>query len=143
MKKKSTSPRFPTTMPLIDRQRRLWSHAEAIEIAKTQGKPLPDDVSDWLIRAFQNIACGNDANEVFHVTAAQGVRKDGFLLEMQRKTTNAFIAAATEKGIEKITTAKAIEAISEASPAAKKSTIRKNWNGLSTDRKPTYTFGKK
>jgi len=50
--------------PLIDRQRSLWGHSEAIELAQIRGEPLPKEVSEWLHRALKNIACGEDANEV-------------------------------------------------------------------------------
>jgi hypothetical protein len=73
--------------PLIDRQRRLWAHAEAIELAQQRGESLPADVSEWLHRALKNIAAGKDANEVFNVVPEKpGVRKDGFLRELQKKS---------------------------------------------------------
>lgn len=143
MRRKKDVLDFTSKEPLIDRQRRLWGHSETIEVALKLGNPLPADFSEWLHRALKNIACGLDANEVFNVLAEQGVRRDGFLLEMQRKHANGYIAAATEPGIEKKTTKKAIEEISAAMPSKTKSTIRKNYNGLSTKRKPTFTLGKK
>lgn len=136
-----------TKEPLIDRQRRLWGHAESIEIAQKTKKPLPTDVSEWLHRALKNIACGEDANKVFNVLPGKrGVRKDGFLREMRVKVQNGFIAAATESSPQTpklMKTARAVKTISEAMPDSKRSTVRKNYNKASTDRKPTFTFGKK
>lgn len=134
-----------TTKPkLVDRQRKLWAHAEAIELAQKRQLPLPTDLSDWLLRALKSIACGDDANAVFNVVPdKRGVRKDGFLKELQRKCHNAYIAAATEPGPEKMTTEAAIKKISAASSSVKKSTVRKNFNKASTDRKPEFTIGKK
>ncbi len=133
--------------PLIDRQRRLWAHSESIELAQQRGEPLPADVSEWLHRALKNIATGKDANEVFNVVPEKpGVRKDSFLRELQKKFANGFIAAATTKssdGPPQKTTSMALEEISQALPDTKKSTVRKNWNQLSTDRKPTFSIGKK
>jgi hypothetical protein len=133
----------PTT-PLIDRQRRLYALAESIEVFQKKGEPLPLDISEWLHHALKRIALGNNPDEVFDIKPEkQGVRKDGFLLEMQRKMANSYVAAATEEGEGKKTTTKAIKEISKAMPATKKSTVRKNYNKLSTERKPTFTFGKK
>jgi hypothetical protein len=133
--------------PLIDRQRRLWAHAEAIELAQSRGLPLPAEVSEWLHRALKNIACGEDANAVFNVLPEKrGVRKNGFLKEMQTKMQTAFIAAATESTPKKpklMSTATAIKTISEAMPESKRSTVRKNYNKATTARKPTFTMGKK
>ena len=143
MKKKSVLD-LTTKPKLLDRQRKLWAHAEAIELAQQRQLSLPTEVSEWLHRALKNIACGEDANSVFNVVPEKrGVRKDGFLKEMQRKCISAYIAAATEPGPEKTTTKVAIEKISAASPSVKKSTVRKNYNKVSTERKPTFTFGKK
>ena len=134
------------TARLIARQARLWSHAEAIELAQTRGEALPADVSEWLHRALKNIACGKDANLIFNVVPEKkGVRKDGFLLEMQRKMANGYIAAATEKtsaGKEKTTT-RALDEVSAATPKIKRETVRKNWNKAITDRSPTFTLGYK
>lgn len=135
-----------TKQPLIERQRRLYAHAEAIEIAQSRGQPLPKNVSEWLHRALKNIACGKDANEVFNVVPERGVRRDVFLREKQKKMANGYIAAGTEPttdGSKPKKTLQAIQEISEAMPDTKKSTVRKNWNKVSTDRKPTFTFGKK
>jgi len=133
--------------PLVDRQRRLWSHAEGIEIAQQQGQPLPTALSEWLHRALKKIACGEDANEVFDVVPEKrGVRKDGFLREMQSKFANGYIAAGTAETSDESKpkkTAVAIKEISEALPKTKQSTVRKNWNKLSTDRKPEFSIGKK
>ena len=134
------------TSRLVERQRRLWAHAEAIEIAQKQGRPLPVEVSEWLQRALRNIACGEDANIVFDVVPEkQGVRRDGFLSETRQKIANSYIAAATENSpdIEKKTTSAALEEYSLAVTSTAKSTIRKNWNKATTDRKPTFTLGKK
>lgn len=85
------------TSRLVERQRRLWAHAEAIEKAQKQGRPLPEDVSEWLHRALRTIACGKDANLVFDVVPEkQGVRRDGFASEMRQKMANSYIAAATQ-----------------------------------------------
>jgi hypothetical protein len=147
MVKKQKTLDLTTKQPLIDRQRRLWANAEAIEIAQKMGKPLPIDVSEWLHRALKNIACGEDANEVFNVLPGKrGIRKDGFLREMRAKVQNGFIAAATESSPQKpklMTTVRAVKTISEAMSDSKHSTVRKNYNKASTDRKPTFTFGKK
>ena len=134
-----------TTKPkLVDRQRKLWAHAEAIELAQKRQLPLPTEVSEWLHRALKNIAYGEDANSVFNVVPEKrGVRKDSFLREMQRKCINAYIAAATEAGPEKMTTEAAMKKISAASSNVKKATVRKNYNKVSTDRKPEFTIGKK
>jgi hypothetical protein len=143
MKKKSVLD-LTTKSKLVDRQRKLWAHAEAIELAQQRQLPLPTDLSEWLHRALKKIACGEDANSVFNVVPEKrGVRKDGFLKEMQRKCHNAYIAAATEPEPEKMTTKVAIEKISAASPSVKKSTARKNYNKVSTERKPEFTIGKK
>ena len=135
----------PATSRLKDRQRRLWSHAEAIELAQERGAALPLDVSEWLHRALKNIACGKDANEVFNVVSEkQGVRRDGFLYELRRKISNGYIAAGKDKtSPEKKKTAVAINEISLAMPAVKKATVRKNWNEAPAERKTKFTFGKK
>ncbi len=144
MTKKNTSNESPTAR-LMERQRRLWNHAEAIELAQVRGTALPADVSEWLHRALKNIACGEDANEIFNVVPEkQGVRKDGLLSEMRQKITAGYIAAATEEtSPKKKKTTTALDEISSAMPAVKRTTARKNWNKVSTDRKPTFTFGKK
>ena len=144
MSKKATT-RVSPAERLVERQAKLWSHAEAIELAQKRGEALPADVAEWLIRAFQNIACGKDANVVFDVISErQGVRKDGFLREIQRKMINGYVAAATEKtsAEKKKTTTKALDEISAAMPKIKRATVRKNWNKALTDRSPTFTFGK-
>lgn len=133
--------------PLIDRQRRLWAHAESIELAQQRGEPLPTDVSEWLYRALKNIAAGQDANEVFNVVPEKpGVRKDSFLSELRKKFANGYIAAATTEssdGPPQKPTSMALDEISQALPDTKRSTVRKNWNKLSTDRRPTFSIGKK
>jgi len=132
---------------LIDRQRRLWAHAESIELAQKFNEPLPAEISEWLHRALKNIACGEDANAIFNVIPEKrGVRKDSFLLDLQEKFVNGFIAAGTtvtSEGTKLKTTAQAIEEISLALPKNQKSTVRRNWNRASTDRKPTFAIGKK
>lgn len=147
MNKKAKEIDYTIKKPLIERQRILWGHAERIELAQQQNKPLPADISEWIHRALKNIACGRDANEIFNVVPEKrGVRKDGFLREMQQKLVNGHIAAnreAPKDGSKGKKTSKAIEEINQALPVTKKSTVRKNWNNLSTDRKPTFTIGKK
>jgi hypothetical protein len=147
MSKKNKVLDFTKKEPLIDRQRRLWNHAETIEIAQFRGEPLPIDISEWLHRALKKIACGEDANEIFNVSPEKrGVRKDSFLREKNQKLANGYIAAATEAttdGTKPQKTSQAIKEISKAMPETKQSTVRKNWNQLSTDRKPTFTIGKK
>ena len=132
---------------LVDRQRQLWNHAEVIELAQKSGKPLPDEFSEWLHRALKNIACGMDANEAFNVIPEKrGVRKDSFLRELQSKFSNSYIAAATEIGADgkkAKKTVQAIKEISQALPSKKQTVVRKKWNEPSTDRKPTFTLGKK
>jgi len=138
---------FTTNKPLIERQRNLWNIAESIELAMTKSDPLPPKMSAWLYKALQNIACGMDANQAFNVKPEKrGVRKDSFLREIQHKFANSFIAAGTEAttdGTPPKKTAKAIKEISQAMPATKKTTVRKNWNRATTDRKPEFTIGKK
>ena len=129
---------------LIDRQRNLYAIAENIDLAKKLGNPLPEDISAWLSQALKDIACGVDANEAFNVIPEkQGVRKDGFFQEIQRKLTNGYIAATTKEGAEKIKTSEAIEKIGEAMPAIKKSTVRKNYNKAGADRNPIFSLSKK
>jgi hypothetical protein len=136
-----------TKVNLIERQRVVWMHAEAIERAQKMEIPLPAEVSEWLWRALKNIACGTDANVAFDVVPEkQGVRKDGFLKHMQQKITNGYIAAATEETAAEPKlkkTSEAIKEISKALPDMAQSTVRKNWNRSTTDRKPTFTLGKK
>ena len=138
---------FTTNKPLIDRQRNLWNIAESIELAMTKSDPLPPKMSEWLYKALQNIACGMDANEAFNVIPEKvGVRKDGLLHEIQKKYANSFIAAgkaATNDGSKPKKTSQAIEEVSKVMPDKKKSTVRKNWNLITTDRKPEFTLGKK
>jgi hypothetical protein len=147
MRKKKPFIDFTKKEPLIERQRRLWSHSEAIELAHERKEPLPDVVSEWLHTALKNIACGSDANEVFNVVPEKrGVRKDGFLREKQRIIANGYIAAGTadtSDGQPPKKTATAIEEVSQAMSSTEKSTVRKNWNQRSTDRKPTFSIGKK
>lgn len=143
---KKTITRVSPAASLTERQAKLWNHAEAIELAQKRGEALPADVSEWLVRAFKNIACGEDANVVFDVKSErQGVRKDGFLREIQRKISNGYIAAATEKtpGEKNKTTTQALDEISAAMPTVKRATARKNWNKGQADRSPTFTLGKK
>lgn len=143
--KNQQPPVLKNNEPLVVRQRLLWAHAEAIELAQIRKEALDITVSEWLYQALKNIACGSDANEVFNVVPEKrGVRKDGFLSEITQKINNGYIAAATDKtSSQRKTTAVAISEISAATPAVKKSTVRKNWNKASTDRKPTFTLGKK
>lgn len=136
-----------TKKPLIDRQRTLWAQSDAIERAQIEGRPLSKNLSDWLVVAFRNIAHGMDANEAFCVKPEKkGVRKNGLWLEHLNKYSNGYISAATEAtsdGSKRKKTVEAIDEISKALPSKTKSTIKKNWNKASTDRKPTFTFGKK
>lgn len=146
MAKKQNVLDFTVKEPLVERLRRLWAHAEAIEIAQQMGSPLPNEVSEWLHRALKNIACGMDANEAFNVLPEKrGVRKDVFLSELNIKIANGYIAAKKEvpKGSKSRSNAQAINEISQVLPKTKPSTVRKNWNRLSTERKPTFTIGKK
>ena len=144
MSKKNHAMDLTRKEQLIDRQRRLWAHSEVIELALKDKKPLPDDVSEWLHRALKKIACGEDANAVFNVIPEKrGVKKNSFLVEMQRKFHNSFIAAATAPGQKKMTNEEAIEKISAASPVVGKSTIRKNYNKATTERNSTFTIGEK
>ncbi len=143
---KKTAARVSPTARLVERQAKLWSHAAAILLAQEKGEALPADVSEWLHRALKAIACGQDANTVFDVVPEkQGVRRYGFLQEMQRKIMNGYIAAATEKtpAEKKKTTTKALDEISAAMPKIKRPTAKKNWNSALTDRSPTFTLGKK
>jgi hypothetical protein len=144
MSKKIKDLDFTIKEPLIDRQRRLWKYSETIEISQNFEKPLPINLSKWLHESLKKIACGADANEIFNVIPEkQGIRKNGFSLEINRKISNGFIAAATEEGAEKMKTTEAIKKISAAMPEIKESTVRKNYNKASTERKPTFTLGKK
>lgn len=147
MTKKIKTLDFTTKKPLIERQRNLWNIAESIELAMTKSDPLPQQTYEWLYRALKNIACGKDANEVFNVIPEKvGVRKDGLLREIQKKYANSYIAAGTaetDDGSKPKKTSQAIEEISQAMPDTKKTTVRKNWNRISTDRKPEFTIGKK
>jgi hypothetical protein len=118
MPKKQKVLDFTAKEPLIERQRRLWAHAEAIEIAQQKGKLLPDKVSEWLHRALKNIACGMDANEAFNVRPEKrGVRKDLFFRELQQKITNGYIAAGGEEVINGLKLKKTGQAIKEISQA--------------------------
>jgi len=144
MKKTKVDINLPLKTRLTERQRNLYAIAENIELAQKFGKPLPEDISKWLYQALKNIACGVDANEAFNVIPEkQGVRKDGFFQETQRKLTNGYIASATKEGAEKMKTGEAIEKISEAMPAIKKSTVRKNYNKADADRSTIFSLSKK
>ena len=147
MRKKQQVLDLNSKEPLKNRQRRLWAHAEAIEIAQRDCKPLPPAVSEWLHRALKNIACGQDANEAFNVVPEKpGVGKGSFLSALRQEIANGYIAAGTEPttdGSKPKKTRQAIKEISDALPDTKQGTVRKNWNRASTDRKPTFTLGKK
>jgi hypothetical protein len=143
MSKKNGGLDFTTKEPLIDRQRRLLVQAESIEIAMQSEKPLPNNVSEWLQRALRKIACGEDANEVFDVIGVKTERKDALKAELFHKHTVGFIVSKTQQGTNKSTATNAIEMLSAAIPEKKKSTIRKNYNKLSTERKLTYSLSKK
>ena len=133
---------LPKKEPLIERQRKLWQIAEAIELAAHRHQPLDYELSKWLWIAIHRICRGEDANEALNVAARQGTRKDRFRQEMDKKMVMGAIAASTQSEIAK-TTNVAIEEVSKALPLIKKSTARKNWNSKLTDRKPHFSFGKK
>jgi|GEM_PF-1839645 len=131
--------------PLFDRQQRLWAHAEAIERAQMEEKPLPPELSKWLHRALKNIACGTDAEEVFNVKPSKkGVRKDGFKLYMRRKVAGGFVAAASGAGPEKMTNTEAFNLLANSwkiNLGPKASTVRKEWNKKDANRNPVFTLG--
>jgi integrase len=128
--------------PLIERQRKLWQIAEAIELAAYRKQPLDYELSKWLWLALQKICRGENSNEALDVVAKKGERKDGFRQEMNKKMVMAAIAASTQSEASKKTKV-AIEEVSNALPLIKKTTARKTWNIKSTERKPHFSFGKK
>jgi hypothetical protein len=129
-------------VPLIERQRKLWQVAEAIELAEHRNQPLGYELSHFLWAALHRICRGEDANEVLDVAAGQGVRKDGFRKEMHKKMVMGAIATATQSETPKKTNV-AIDEVTNALPLMKKTSARKIWNSKLTDRKPHFSFGKK
>jgi hypothetical protein len=128
--------------PLIERQRKLWQVAEAIEVAAHRNQPLDYEISKWLWVALHRVCRGEDANQALNVAARQGARKDRFRQEMDKKMVTAAIATSTQSEPPKKTNV-AIEEVSKALPLMKKTTARKTWNSKSTDRKQHFSFGKK
>jgi hypothetical protein len=129
-------------VPLIERQRKLWQVAEAIELAEHRNQPLGYELSKFLWMALHRICRGEDANEVLDVAAGHGVRKDGFRKEMNKKLVMGAISAATQSEAPKKTNV-AIDEVCKALPLVKKTTARRIWNSKLTDRKPDFSFGKK
>lgn len=142
MPKKAEQHNLVRKEPLIERQRKLWQVAEAIELAAHRNQPLNYELSKCLWVALHKICRGEDANEALNVDARQGERKDGFRQEMHKKIVTGAIATSTQSEVPKKTNV-AIEEVSQALPLVKKSTARKTWNSKSTDRKPHFSFGKK
>ena len=140
---KTTARGTSVKTPLIEMQRRLYAHAEEIELANSQGLPLKPELSKWLSVALKNIACGKDADVCLGVKPhKQGVRKDGFLKEMQHKHANGLIAAATDTDDpQSVTNEKAFLQATELGSAF--GTIRKNWNKKDADRDPTFSLTNK
>lgn len=129
----------PAKEPLIDRQRRLYAYAEEIEIADARKLPLRPGLAKWLSVALKNIACGEDTELCLNVLNDKTERRDGFLLEMQRKHANGFVAAATAKDDpQSLTNQEAFKQAAAIGP--KPSTVRKNWNKQDAKRDGTYTL---
>lgn len=129
--------------PLIERQRRLWSISDQIQLAQHRNEPLPKWLEEWLVLAIRKIALGQDANEVLDVKPEKrGVRKDSLKKELDKKMVMGAIATATQSEKPKKTKA-AIDEITSALPLMRKSTARKDWNKALTDRKPHFSIGKK
>ncbi len=143
MSKKKDVLDFTTQVPLIDRQRILLAHSEAIELAMKKDAPLPTEVSEWLYRALKRIACGEDANAVFDVVGVKTERRDALKAELFHKHAVGFIASKTQQDTESATVLEAIEMFTTAVPSNAASTIRKKYNSSTTDRSPTYTLTKK
>jgi len=143
MTTKKTDPLDQTKRePLIERQRKLWQVAEALELATYRNQPLDYEISKWLWVALHRVCRGEDANSALNVAARQGARKDRFRQEMDKKMVMGAIATSTQSESPKKTNL-AIEEVSKALPLVKKTTARKTWNSKSTDRKPHFSFGKK
>jgi hypothetical protein len=128
--------------PLIERQRKLWQVAEAIELAAHRNQPLDYEISKWLWVALHRVCRGEDADKALNVAARQGARKNRFRQEMDKKMVMGAIATATQSETKKKTNV-AIEEVSKALPLVKKTTAKKAWNSKSTDRKAHFSFGKK
>jgi hypothetical protein len=131
--------------PLIERQRRLWSVSDQIQMAQLKNQPLPKWLEEWLVLALRKIALGQDADEVLDVKPEkQGVRKTSFKLEMEKKMVMGAIASETNpENKNKKKTRVAIDEVTKAMPLMKRSTARKTWGSDLTDRKPHFSFGKK
>ena len=142
MPKKAQLPDPKSKESLIERQRKLWQVAEAIELAAHRNQPLGYELSKYLWLALHRICRGEDANDVLDVAAEHGVQKGGFRKEMHRKMVMGAIATATQSETPKKTNV-AIDEVSKALPLMKKTTARKTWNSTLTDRKPHFSFGKK
>jgi hypothetical protein len=142
MPNKVQSPDQIRREPLIERQRKLWQVAEAIELAAHRNQPLDYEISRFLWVALHKICRGEDADEALNVDARQGARKDRFRQEMNKKMVMGAIATSTQSETPKKTNV-AIDNVSKALPLVKKTTARKNWNSKLTDRKPHFSFGKK
>ena len=143
MRKKKDVLDFTTQVPLIDRQRVVLAHSEAIELAMKKDAPLPTGVSEWLYRALKRIACGEDANAVFDVIGVKTERRDALKAELFHKHAVGFIASKTQQDTDSAKVEEAIEMFSAAVSFKKASTIRNKYNSSSTDRSPTYTLTKK
>jgi hypothetical protein len=131
--------------PLIERQRKLWTVSDQIQMAQQQNQPLPKWLEKWLVLALRKIALGQDANEVLNVKPEkQGVRKDSLKRELDKKMVMGAIASRTNHENEnKKKTKVAIDEVTKALPVMKRSTARKTWSSSLTDRKPTFTLSKK
>lgn len=131
--------------PLIERQRKLWTVSDQIQMAQQQNQPLPKLLEKWLVLALRKIALGKDANEVLNVKPEkQGVRKDSLKRELDKKMVMGAIASRTNHENEnKKKTKVAIDEVTKALPVMKRSTARKTWSSSLTDRKPTFTLSKK
>ena len=135
----------PTKEPLIERQRKLFTVSDQIQMAQQQNQPLPKWLEEWLVLALRKIALGQDADEVLNVKPEkQGVRKDSLKRELDKKMVMGAIASMTDSENEKKTKTKvAIDEATKALPVLKRSTARKTWGSSLTDRKPTFTLSKK
>lgn len=133
----------PAVAPLIKRQRLLYAYAEEIETANANKLPLRPELATWLTRALRSIACGKDADECLGVKPhKQGVRKDGFLKEVQRNIAIGHVAANTEAGNpQSLKNNAAFEQAAAMGPA--QSTIRKNWNKSDAKRNVVFTLADK
>lgn len=131
--------------PLIERQRKLWTVSDQIQMAQQQNLPLPKWLEEWLVLALRKIALGQDADEVFDVKPEkQGVRKDSLRRELDKKMVMGAIASAKVPDSENMKKTKvAIDEVTKALPVMKRSTARKTWGSSLTDRKPTFTLSKK